>query len=250
VQQEVASALSSQLALVETPEIEEGITTTSGLRNEVLDIRPEESGAPESLGLDNQSVLPNEDLDFDQDEIAQNGADAQISVAESEAIALESDIEILPTETQLAEFLAADPSDYSVASNGSIEAQASETLGHFADWLDIRAWDIRRLNNMAYRDPVIIGKRLSLNFDKVSRADFELRRRDFHFNMQREFFATYRIQDVEEYEITRGDNISRIARSRYSAPLWLIRQYNPEIDFNRIRVGQKVVFPVLATTQL
>lgn len=250
VQQEVASALSSQLALVETPEIEEGITTTSGLRNEVLDIRPEEIGAPEGLGLDNQSVLPNEDLDFDQDEIAQNGADAQISVAESEAIALESDIEILPTETQLAEFLAADPSDYSVASNGSIEAQASETLGHFADWLDIRAWDIRRLNNMAYRDPVIIGKRLSLNFDKVSRADFELRRRDFHFNMQREFFATYRIQDVEEYEITRGDNISRIARSRYSAPLWLIRQYNPEIDFNRIRVGQKVVFPVLATTQL
>ena len=103
---------------------------------------------------------------------------------------------------------------------------------------------------MAYRDPVIIGKRLSLNFDKVSLADFELRRRDFHFNMQREFFATYRIQDVEEYEIRRGDNISRIASSQYSATLWLIRQYNPDIDFNRIRVGQRVVFPLLAATQL
>tara|TARA_Y100000385_G_scaffold72829_1_gene73465 strand:- start:1797 stop:4139 length:2343 start_codon:yes stop_codon:yes gene_type:complete len=250
VREKVAPSLSSQLALVGTPEIEEGVATTGGRRNEMMEIRPEAGGAPVGLELDNQPVLPNEGLDPDQDEIAQNGASDQISVAESEAIALESDIEILPTETQLAEFLAADPSDYSVASNGSIEAQASETLGHFADWLDIRAWDIRRLNNMAYRDPVIIGKRLSLNFDKVSRADFERRRRDFHFNMQREFFATYRIQDVEEYEIRRGDNISRIARSRYSAPLWLIRQYNPEIDFNRIRVGQKVVFPVLSTTEL
>lgn len=250
LQEEVAPGLGSQLALVETPEIEEEITLPNGLRDEMPEIRPEASDSPVGLEVDNQSVLPSEDLDSDQDEIAQNGADDQFSVAESEAIALESDIEILPTETQLAEFLAADPSDYSVAPNGSIEAQASETLGHFADWLDIRAWDIRRLNNMAYRDPVIIGKRLGLNFDKVSRADFELRRRDFHFNMQREFFATYRIQDVEEYEIRRGDNISRIARSRYSAPLWLIRQYNPEIDFNRIRVGQKVVFPLLATTQL
>jgi membrane-bound lytic murein transglycosylase D len=250
LEEEVAPGLSSQLALVETPEIEKEITSPNGLRDEMPEIRPEASDSPVGLEVDNQSVLPSEDLDSDQDEIAQDGADDQFSVAESEAIALESDIEILPTETQLAEFLAADPSDYSVAPNGSIEAQASETLGHFADWLDIRAWDIRRLNNMAYRDPVIIGKRLSLNFDKVSRADFELRRRDFHFNMQREFFATYRIQDVEEYEIRRGDNISRIARSRYSAPLWLIRQYNPEIDFNRIRVGQKVVFPLLATTQL
>ncbi|MAV32204.1 MAG: hypothetical protein CMQ02_02110 [Gammaproteobacteria bacterium] len=249
-QAEIASNSGSQVALVETPKIGEGVRTPSSSRNQMLEESPGSSDGPVDLASKNQPGFLDEDFELDQGEGVENGADAQISVAESEAIALESDIEILLTETQLAEFLAADPSDYSVASDGSIEAQASETLGHFADWLDIRAWDIRRLNNMAYRDPVIIGKRLSLNFDKVSRADFELRRRDFHFNMQREFFATYRIQDVEEYEIRRGDNISRIARSQYSAPLWLIRQYNPDIDFNRIRVGQRVVFPLLAATQL
>ena len=32
------------------------------------------------------------------------------------------------------EILLADPSDYSVAADGSIEVQATETLGHIAEW--------------------------------------------------------------------------------------------------------------------
>lgn len=162
----------------------------------------------------------------------------EVAAAISEETAVDSD-------AALAEALSADPADYSVASDDSIEVQATETLGHYADWLAVRAWDVRRLNGMAYSDPVIVGKRLTLGFSKVSRLEFERRRKDYHSTLQRDFFAGYRIRDVEEYTIRRNENIGTIARNRYSSPLWLVRQYNPELDFNRIQIGQKVVFPLL-----
>lgn len=166
----------------------------------------------------------------------------EVAVAISEDTAVDSD-------AALAEALSADPADYSVASDDSIEVQATETLGHYADWLAVRAWDVRRLNGMAYSDPVIVGKRLTLGFSKVSRPEFERRRKDYHSKLQRDFFAGYRIRDVEEYTIRRNENIGTIARNRYSSPLWLVRQYNPELDFNRIQIGQKVVFPLLQSVE-
>ena len=170
------------------------------------------------------------------------------AVAEEVATAT-SDTTPVESDAELAEALSADPADYSVASDDSIEVQATETLGHYADCLAVRAWDVRRLNGMAYSDPVIVGKRLTLGFTKVSRPEFERRRKDYHSTLQREFFAQYRIRDVEEYTIRRNENIGTIARNRYSAPLWLVRQYNPELDFNRIQIGQKVVFPLLQSVE-
>jgi membrane-bound lytic murein transglycosylase D len=171
--------------------------------------------------------------------------DTPVSDEESTAEALDPVIDISESNEQLVENLSADPSDYTVASNNTVEVQASETLGHFAEWLSIRAWDVRRLNNMAFSDPVIVGKRLTLDFSSVNIAEFELKRREFHSTLQQEFFSNYRIQGVEQYEIKRNDNVGVIARNRYSTPIWLVRQYNPELDFNRIQIGQKIVFPLV-----
>ena len=171
--------------------------------------------------------------------------DSEVTAADEIAEAIDPAVDVAEANQQLVEDLSADPSDYSVSRDNTIEIQASETLGHYADWLGIRAWDIRRLNNMAFRDPVIIGNRLRLDFSKVHIAEFERARREFHSTLQQAFFASYRIQNVETYEVRRGDNISTIARRRYSSPIWLVRQYNPELDFNRIQIGQPIVFPLL-----
>jgi membrane-bound lytic murein transglycosylase D len=171
--------------------------------------------------------------------------DATVTIEEEEAEAIDPELDVRESNEQLVEALAADPSDYSVASNNSVEIQASETLGHYAEWLGIRAWDIRRLNGMAYTDPVIIGERLTLDFSRVNIPEFERARREFHSTLQQEFFANYRIQDVETYAVSRGDNIGSIARERYSTPIWLLRQYNPTLDFNRIQIGQEIVFPLV-----
>ena len=191
------------------------------------------------LALMHESLPPAAVLPDDQE------MNSEVTAEEETAEAVDPELDDTEVAQQLVESLSADPSDYTVASNDTVEIQASETLGHFAEWLGIRAWDIRRLNNMAYRDPVIIGERLRLEFSGVSIAEFERARREFHSNMQRDFFASYRIQGVETYQVRRGDNIGAIARNRYSSPIWLIRQYNPELDFNRIQIGQSIVFPLL-----
>ena len=149
----------------------------------------------------------------------------------------------------LASFLDTDPSDYSVGMDNTIMVQASESIGQLANWLEIPTWDIRRLNNMTFRDQLIIGKKIQLPFEQVSQSVFENRRREFHLSLQTDFFANYRIRGAEEYEIRRTDNINRLALSRYSTPLWLVRQYNPGINFSSVYVGQRVVFPLLESTE-
>lgn len=175
--------------------------------------------------------------------------EAPVSAEEELAEAIDPAVDDSANEEELNEVLLADPSDYTVADNNSIEIQASETLGHYAEWLNLRAQDLRRVNNMSYRTPLIIGNRLQLDFSAVSITRFEQQRRAFHSQLQRNFFSAYSIQGVENYKIKANDNIGTIARNRYSTPFWLLRQYNPGLDFNRIQIDQEIVFPLLQATQ-
>ena len=171
--------------------------------------------------------------------------DSPVTAVDGQAVAVAAGLSVVETNEQLADALVADPSDYSVASNGTIEIQASETLGHYAEWLGVKAWDIRRMNNMVFRSPLIIGERLKLNIAGMTVSEFEVLRRDFHLQLQQQFFSKYRIQDVDRYQVAANDSIGSIARKRYSTPMWLLRQYNPSLDFNRVQIGQEVVFPLL-----
>jgi len=95
----------------------------------------------------------------------------------------------------------------------------------------------------------MIGERLRLDFANVDRATFENRRLEFHRRVQQQFFANWRIQDTEEYSIQRRDFLESLTRER-SVPMWLFRQYNPELDFERLQIGQVVVFPVVQPVTL
>ena len=150
---------------------------------------------------------------------------------------------------QVRNLLNSDPSNYEVAPNGSIVVQASETLAQLASWLGLRTWELERLNDLTIRDKLAIGKTLQLNFRRVSIRDFDKTRRNYHAQLQRAFFEDYEIKGAEEYEVARGDNIQRIAELQFSVPLWLTRQYNPDLDLTRVRVGQKITFPIVTKTE-
>ena len=141
--------------------------------------------------------------------------------------------------------LAADPADYGVDPDGSIEILAEETLGHYADWLGILSADIRRMNNMRINSPVVLGNRIKLDFSKVNRNEFELKRRQYHTDLQERYFASWRILETESYSIKRRDILGNLTRQR-SIPMWLFLQYNPQVlDTSMLRIGQEVVFPVV-----
>src|SRR5882672_6103787 len=141
--------------------------------------------------------------------------------------------------------LAADPSDYSVNANDQIEVQALETLGHYADWLEIPTQRIRALNKMSFKDAVVIGQMLTLDFSKVDAMTFEQRRTAYQQQEQGEFFMTYQIAEVENRKIKPGESLWVLAARTYKVPVWLLRQYNPDLNLDRVSAGIVVKFPRL-----
>lgn len=175
--------------------------------------------------------------------------DAPVTDEMEQAVAIDPAVDVAQSNRNLIEDLAADPSDYGVDGNNTIEVQASETLGHYAEWLGIRAQDLRRINNLAFSTPVIVGERLRLDFSSVNVAEFELARREFHVEQQQDFFSNYHIQGVITHQVAANENISTLSNERYSTPIWLLRQYNPGLDPNRLQIGQEIVFPRLQPVQ-
>lgn len=137
--------------------------------------------------------------------------------------------------------LVADPADYLVASDGSIEIQVGETLGHYALWLGVHSSDLRRLNNLSRRQAVAVGGRIKLSFEDVDRQGFERSRRLHHEQLQQRYFARYRITGVQNHSLARGDNLWELATSEYGIPLWLLRQYNPDFDFGSVLALNEVL---------
>jgi membrane-bound lytic murein transglycosylase D len=141
--------------------------------------------------------------------------------------------------------LAADPSDYTVSADNEITVQALETLGHYGDWLEIQTQRLRDWNSLAFREAVVVGQKLKIEFGTVDAATFEQRRRAYHQQLQSEFFAAYRIDEIENHVIRPGESLWVLAARTYNVPVWLLRQYNPDLDFDRIQPGAIVKFPRL-----
>ena len=133
-------------------------------------------------------------------------------------------------------------------SDDTIRVQAAETLGHYAEWLGLRASQLRRLNRMSYATPVVIGRSVKVEFSKVSRDEFEAKRQEYHRQLQEAFFAQFRIKGNETHVIRSGESIWVLAQQRYNIPIWLLRQYNPDLDLGSVRPGTMLVIPLVEPT--
>ena len=69
-------------------------------------------------------------------------------VDEQEPAALGAEIAATVVSTRQTALLS-DPSDYTVASDNTIEVQELETLGHYADWLGLRTQRLRDINGLS-----------------------------------------------------------------------------------------------------
>jgi membrane-bound lytic murein transglycosylase D len=139
----------------------------------------------------------------------------------------------------------ADPADYSVGKDQTIRVQAAETVGHYAEWLDVRASQVRKLNRMTAATPVVIGRKVKLDFSKVTPDQFEARRVAYHRQLQEAFFSEFRISGDTTHVIQRGESVWVLAQQRYNIPIWLLRQYNPDVDLGGLRPGTKLVIPTV-----
>jgi membrane-bound lytic murein transglycosylase D len=137
----------------------------------------------------------------------------------------------------------ADPIDYSIGKDDTIVVVAEETLGHYADWLGVTAQQLRKINNMKFGRPVIIGRKVKLDFSKVKPEEFEATRREYHRTLQATYFAEHRILGTEVYIVRRGDSLWTVTQRYQRLPMWLLQQYNPDFDFSEMRPGTEIVVP-------
>ena len=137
----------------------------------------------------------------------------------------------------------ADPTDYSVSKDNTIRVAAAETLGHYADWLGVSAGRLRQLNKMSFAKPVLIGHKIKLEFGRVSREAFETKRREYHAELQATYFAEHRIIGTEVYIVRRGDALWTVTQRFAQLPIWLLQQYNPDVDLADLRPGTQIVMP-------
>jgi membrane-bound lytic murein transglycosylase D len=136
-----------------------------------------------------------------------------------------------------------DPTDYSIAKDDTIKVATVETLGHYADWLDTSAARLRTINHLTFKKQVLIGHKIKLEFVKVSREEFEQKRREYHRTQQATYFATHRIVGTEVYLARRGDSGWTVTQHNSELPLWLLQQYNPDLDLSEMHPGTQIVVP-------
>jgi len=128
---------------------------------------------------------------------------------------------------------------------GVIRVELEETLGHYADWLRVPTWAIRRLNGLRYGKFLRIHQRIKIPLDNVSREQFEQARIEFHQELQEDFFSVYKIESVQIYRVKNGDNIWTLCNDVFKLPLWLVKKYNPDVDFYSLKRSQKLAIPVV-----
>lgn len=136
-----------------------------------------------------------------------------------------------------------DTTDYDVGVDDTAVVQATETLGHFADWSQTDSGSLRKLNKLGRKALVAQGQRLKLDLSRVTAAQFVAVRRAYHLRQQDAFFAAHRIAGTETYAVKRGDTVSTIVQQKSEIPLWLVAQYNPDVNFNNMRPGMSLTLP-------
>jgi membrane-bound lytic murein transglycosylase D len=136
-----------------------------------------------------------------------------------------------------------DTTDYGVAQNDTVTVQAAETLGHFADWSGMSVDELRRLNRLHKGTAVGLGRKIKLKFTGVNADQFTSARRLYHRGLQETYFANHRIAATQSYAIKRGDSLWTVAHQHGDLPVWLITEYNPDIDFGDMRPGTSIILP-------
>jgi membrane-bound lytic murein transglycosylase D len=129
---------------------------------------------------------------------------------------------------------------------GTIQVEVEETLGHYADWLEIPTRKIRQLNRFQYGRTIQYGQKLQLPFAKVSKEDFEERRYLYHKEMVEDFFVAYKVEGEKIYRVKKGDNLWTLCNEDFGLPFWLIKQYNANFDFHALRLGSEIKVPVVS----
>jgi membrane-bound lytic murein transglycosylase D len=139
-----------------------------------------------------------------------------------------------------------------VSSKGAarIKVSIDETIGHYAEWLNIPTSQIRRLNNMGRTSDIQFNKALLLPVTSEDVLNqFEASRLEYHMAIEEDFYTQYKVTELKSYTIKNGETLWDICNQadiENALPLWLFKKYNKHIDINKLHPLMQVWLPVIA----
>jgi membrane-bound lytic murein transglycosylase D len=90
-----------------------------------------------------------------------------------------------------------------------------------------------------------LHRKLKIPLHRVSPETFEQHRYEYHKRLQEDFFAVYRIGDMQTYKVRRGDNYWTLCQEKFQIPLWLLKHANPEVNLAELTAGMKLSVPTI-----
>lgn len=129
---------------------------------------------------------------------------------------------------------------------GVIKVEAEETLGHYADWLQVPTQKLRVLNGFKYSTPISIDQTIKIPLGKKTVREFEEQRYEFHKEIEEDFFESFFVQGVDTYEVKNGDTIWSLCLNELEIPFWLLKKYNPGMGFTSLFPSQKIKYPLIS----
>ena len=131
---------------------------------------------------------------------------------------------------------------------GILQVEVEETLGHYAEWAGVRTQAIRRMNGLPYGRTLHLHQKVKIPLHRTTQTAFEEHRYEFHKRLQEDFFAVYRVSELETYRVQRGDSYWTLCRDKFDIPMWLLKHYNADIDLANLQFRQKLMIPVIEKT--
>jgi len=129
-----------------------------------------------------------------------------------------------------------------------IRVESDETIGHFADWIGVRASQIRRLNRFSFRRAIRLCQTIKLPISSNKVEEFVKNRLEYHLAIEEDFYGNFRVTDTTIYRVRRGDSMVSIME-KFGLPIWLLRKYQGDPDQMRLVVGEKMIIPVVISLQ-
>ncbi len=128
---------------------------------------------------------------------------------------------------------------------GIIQVEVEETLGHYAEWAKVSTQRVRRLNGLPYGHVLQLHEKVRIPLVRTNAESFEQNRYEYHKRLQEDFYAVYRVGELQSYRVQRGDSIWTLCRAKFDIPMWLLKHCNPEVDLAALKFHQKLIIPTI-----
>lgn len=135
--------------------------------------------------------------------------------------------------------------DLDFPENGQVKVEPDETLGHFADWLDVPTQKLRKINRFSYGQAIELGQPLWLTFEMVTPEEFHRRRVEYHQGIEEDFYRNFTVEGEKLHRVRRGESIWVLCNRTFEIPYWLLKKYNQNQDLLNLAAGNEIVVPIV-----